>query len=104
MPLGLENSAIPDSVIKSKKTAAGTLLSDARLGSSGGWCASPGAEVYLEVDLSSPHYICAIGTQGHRDPGNEAHVETYKVQLALRDKNYEFYKEKGTIKVCELTA
>lgn len=100
----MENKAIPDSAIQSGSghTSFDTSPSDARLGSAGGWCGILNAEVYLKVDLRFPHVICAIGTQGHSN-GNEEYVETFKIELALKDFKWEYYKENGAITVCILT-
>ena len=99
--LGLENRAIPDSSIESENSD--TSPSDARLGEAEGWCAPGNLNgVYLKVDLWSPHVICAIGTQGNLR-GNVAYVQSYQLELAIKDNNSEFYKENGTIKVCYCT-
>lgn len=100
LPLGLENRAIPDSSIDSENSDSDTSPSDARLGEAKGWC-HPGDLLgsYLKVDLWSPHFICAIGTQGNLR-GDLAYVQSYKLELAIKDDNSEFYKESGTIKVC----
>lgn len=95
-PLGLENKAIPDSAIHSENS---TSPSDARLGAEGGWCAPPVLGVYLKVDLRSPHFICAIATQGNF-MDDKAYVEKYQMELAVKDFKGEFYKENGNIKVC----
>ena len=99
MPLGLENRAIPDYAMQSTNTLNGTSPYDARLSSTGGWCAFPRSEVYLEVNLQSPHFVCAIGTQGGQ---SKDYVKKYKVELANRNSKYEVYKENGIFKVREL--
>lgn len=58
--------------------------SNARLNYTGGpsWCASTSdPDPYLQIDLGSPHVICAVGTQGdhHRDQW----VEKYTVKGSL---------------------
>lgn len=101
-PLGLENKAVPDSALQSSPSSQGTLPSDARLGAARGWCAANVPDVYLKVDLGSPHSICAISTQGLFG-GNVAYITTYKMELALKDFKGEYYKENGVIRVCHLT-
>lgn len=99
-PLGLENKAIPDSSIHSENSDFGSSPSDARLGDAEGWCGpSSVPRIYLKVDLRSPHIICAIGTQGNLRE-NVAYVQSYQLELAVKNYNSEFYKENGTIKVC----
>ncbi|RMX54060.1 hypothetical protein pdam_00013141, partial [Pocillopora damicornis] len=98
MPLGLENRAIPDYAMQSTNTLNGTSPYDARLSSTGGWCAFLRSEVYLEVNLQSPHFICAIGTQGGQ---SKDYVKKYKVELANRNSKYEVYKENGIFKEFE---
>lgn len=99
MPIGLENRAIPDYAMQSTNTLNGTSPYDARLSSTGGWCAFPRSEVYLEVNLQSHHFVCAIGTQGRQ---SKDYVKKYKVELANRNSKYEVYKENGIFKVREL--
>lgn len=100
LPLGLENRAIPDSSIHAENSDFDLSPSDVRLGDAEGWCAlSSVSDVYLKVDLRSPHVICAIGTQGNLR-GDVAYVRKYQLELAVKDNNSEFYKENGIIKVC----
>lgn len=97
----MENRAIPDSSIRADGISAfDTLPSDARLGTTAGWCYSEASNPYLKVDLKSPHFICAIATQGGLDEINRVkYIDNYTIELAIKDFQGEYYKENGTIKV-----
>ena len=100
----MENKAIPDSSIQAGgNSALGTLPSDARLGTTRGWCYVDASKPYLKVDLKSPHFICAIATQGRPHGINQTYIQSYTIEMAIKDSNREYYKENGTIRVCNFT-
>ena len=100
LPLGMENKAIPDTwfYFTSASANPNSSMSDPRLGSSRGWCPIFVGDVYFKINLMAPHFICAIGTQGHSD--SEWYVTTYKIELAIQYSKGEYYMENGIIKVC----
>ena len=66
---------------------------------SGAWCAktnSVGTE-YLQVDLGTVLYVCALATQGYQKEGQR--TTTYKVHLSTDGTNWNIYKEKSIGKV-----
>ena len=100
----MENKAIPDSSIRAGgNDVLGTLPSDARLGTTGGWCYADASKPYLKVDLKSPHFICAIATQGRPGGISQTYIQNYTIELAIKDSKREYYKENGTIRVCYFT-
>ena len=99
----MENKAIPDTWFYFTSASAPSVPSSSfpRLASSGGWCPKfIGGGVYFQINLQSPHFICAIGTQGHSD--SEQYVTAYKIELAIQYSKGEYYMENETIKVCVL--
>ena len=100
--LGMENKAIPDTsfypMAESMSGSGMPLSSYPRLGSTGGWCISPLSPPYFKVSLRVPHFICAIGTQGHSD--TNLYVTAYKIELSIKSSASDYYMENGVIKVC----
>ena len=103
LPLGMENKAIPDtaftySEVRVSLNPAEFDTESPRLGSPGGWCPSSTDNVYFKVNLRAPHFICAIGIQGHS--AADLYVTAYKIELAIKSSQGQYYEESGDIKVC----
>ena len=66
---------------------------------SGAWCANTSSDRtdYLQVDLGTVLYICAVATQGNKKQSQR--TATYKVHLSTDGTNWNIYKEKSIEKV-----
>ena len=62
---------------------------------------NPKAGDWLQIDLGSVVYVCAVATQGN-GYGNDEYVKKYKLRISLDSVNWEYYKEKNAVKVTTL--
>ena len=90
--VGLETDIIPDNNITASSYIDSSPPSAARLGSHVGWCPGNPINAFLQVDLGSAYYICAVATQG-RPEGNFDYVKHYVIQLSLNGKNWTEYEQ-----------
>ena len=99
--LGMENKHIPDGRLTSSTVLnSGTPAKNARLRYSAGgpWCAAESdLAPYLQVDLGSPHVVCAVATQGNSKA--DQWVETYQLQSSTDGTTWTDYKEGGQVRV-----
>ena len=103
MDLGTESESIPDNKIKaSSEKNANTAAKNGRLNSGSSWCAETSDSApYLQIDLQTLHFICAVSTQGN-SPADQW-VKTYKLKLSTDGSTWTDYKEGGQVKVmCEM--
>ena len=65
----------------------------------GAWCAKTPSDRtdYLQVDLGTVLYVCAVATQGNKKQSQR--TTTYKVHLSTDGTNWNIYKEKSIEKV-----
>ena len=65
----------------------------------GAWCAKTNSDRtdYLQVDLGTVLYVCAVATQGNKKQSQR--TTTYKVHLSTDGTNWNIYKEKSIEKV-----
>ena len=96
LDLGMENGTILDEKItaSSKRNTA----KNGRLNSGSSWCAGASdSNPYLQIDLQTPHIICAVSTQGNSKA--DEWVETYTLQSSIDGSSWTNYKEDGVVKV-----
>ena len=91
-PIGLETGTVPDRDITASSYLDSNPPSAARLGSHVGWCPLNLSEVFLQVDLGSAYYICAVATQGHFEQGF-GRLARYAILLSLNGKNWTEYEQ-----------
>ena len=101
LDLGMQSGSIPDKMINaSSELNASTPAKNGRLNYAAGssWCASTNdSNPYLQIDLQTPHIICAVSTQGNTK-GDEW-VETYALQTSRDGKTWIDYKDGGQVEV-----
>ena len=90
------------SILDSNVTASSTLNSgttpakNGRLNYTAGssWCAAAGdSNPYLQIDLHTLHFICAVSTQGNSQA--DEWVETYTLQTSTDGTNWTDYTDSG---------
>ena len=91
-PIGLETGTVPDRNITASSYLDSNPPSAARLGSHVGWCPLNLSKVFLQVDLGSAYYICAVATQGHFEQGFGG-LARYTILLSLNGKNWTEYEQ-----------
>ena len=101
----MESGSIPDSNITASSTLnPATPAKNGRLNLAAGssWCAATNdSNPYLEIDLQTLHFICAVSTQGN----SQAHewVETYTLQTSTDGTTWTDYTDDaGQVKVTDL--
>ena len=89
----MENGLIPNERITASSAYLSTPASFGRLNDvRGSWCAwYEDNNTYLQIDLQSPHVICAVSTQRN--------VKKYTLQSSIDSKTWTDYKENGRVKV-----
>ena len=102
LDLGIGSGSIPDDKITASSVqSARTPAKNGRLGYTAGssWCAEASdPSPYLQIDLQTPHVICAVSTQGNSQ--EDEWVETYTLQSSTDGSNWsDFYDESGQVKV-----
>ena len=102
----MESGSIPDSNITASSTLnSGTLAKNGRLNFAAGssWCAATGdSNPYLQIDLQTLHFICAVSTQGNSQA--DEWVETYTIQTSTDGTNWTDYTDDaGQVKVTYFT-
>ena len=91
-PIGLETGTVPDRNITASSYLDSNPPLAARLGSHVGWCPLNLSKVFLQVDLGSAYYICAVATQGHFEQGF-GRLARYAILLSLNGKNWTEYEQ-----------
>ena len=102
----MESGSIPDSNITASSTLnSGTPAKNARLNFAAGssWCAATSdSNPYLEIDLQTLHFICAVSTQGNSQADDW--VETYTLQTSTDGTIWTDYTNNtGQVKVTYFT-
>lgn len=91
-PIGMETGTVPDRNITASSYLDSNPPSAARLGSHVGWCPLNLSKVFLQVDLGSAYYICAVATQGHFEQGFGS-LARYAILLSFNGKNWTEYEQ-----------
>ena len=102
----MESGSIPDSNITASSTLnSGTPAKNGRLNYTAGssWCAATSdSNPYLQIDLQTLHFICAVSTQGNSQADDW--VETYTLQTSTDGTTWTDYTNKtGQVKVTYFT-
>jgi len=68
------------------------------------WCYNDSVASYLEINLTTPHHICAIETQGVQTSNNETkYVSSYLleafVEVSANCSEWKFYNRTGNVTV-----
>ena len=73
--------------------------SKGRLNGGGAWRPSSNNsdDEYLQIDLGSVYFVCAVATQGN--PNADEWTKTYKIETSLDNVNWDMYQENNTVKV-----
>ena len=97
LDLGMEGGSIPDSnITASSELNANTPATNGRLNYTAGssWCAATGdSNPYLQIDLQTLHFICAVSTQGNSQV--DEWVKTYTLQISTDGTNWTDYTDSG---------
>ena len=98
LDLGMESGSIPDSNITASSTlnSGTTPAKNGRLNYTAGpsWCAAVGdSNPYLQIDLQTLHFICAVSTQGNSQA--DEWVETYTLQTSTDGTCWTNYTDNG---------
>ena len=98
--LGMETFLIPDERISASSELSYHPARDGRLKNlRGAWCADGSHRgEYLQIDLQTPHIICALSTQGHPIWLDEW-VTKYTLQSSIDGIRWTNYTENGQVKV-----
>ena len=100
-PVGVaDRNIIPDDQLTASSTFPAAHPHYGRLNEtreSGHWCAQTTQmdEDYLQVDMGAVQSVCAVATQGPI----LIHTSSYKLQLSIDGKTWNFYKENNNEKV-----
>ena len=95
-PIGMENPSIRNIWITSRDNPS--LSYFPRLNGRFAWCTTK--QTYLQVNLSKPHQLTAIATQGGQDnTGIISWVRKYKLSFFAGPRKEIFYQESGTQQV-----
>ena len=102
----MESGSIPDSNITASSTLnSGTPAKNGRLNFASGssWCAAAGvSNPFLQIDLQTLHFICAVSTQGNSQA--DEWVETYTLQTSADGTTFTDYTNNaGQVKVTYFT-
>ena len=102
----MESGSIPDSNITASSTLnSGTPAKNGRLNYAAGssWCAATSdSNPYLQIDLQTLHFICAVSTQGNSQADDW--VETYTLQTSTDGTTWTDYTNNtGQVKVTYFT-
>ena len=93
----MESGSISDSnITASSELNANTPAKNGRLNYTAGssWCAAAGdSNPYLQIDLQTLHFICAVSTQGNSQA--DEWVETYTLQASTDGTNWTNYTDNG---------
>ncbi|XP_031556342.1 uncharacterized protein LOC116293086, partial [Actinia tenebrosa] len=93
LALGMQNRVMPADKITA---SSGTAGDQARLNYTNGtsWCAMGNdTSPYLQIDLGTPHIICAVSTQG--DHQTKRWVKAFQLNCSDDGKTYHPYRENG---------
>jgi len=101
LDLGMESGSIPDNnITASSRQSASTPASNSRLNFASGssWCAGTSdSNPYLQIDLQTPHIICAVSSQGNSQA--DRWVKEYTLQSSIDGSSWTNYTEIGEVKV-----
>ncbi|XP_068725986.1 uncharacterized protein [Montipora capricornis] len=99
-PVGISNSAVVRNQRFSASSSLGSFLpSKGRLNGASAWIPSStnNNNDYLQIDLGSVYFVCAVATQGN--PSADDWTKTYKVEASLDNANWQMYQENNIVKI-----
>ncbi|XP_068677378.1 receptor-type tyrosine-protein phosphatase T-like isoform X4 [Montipora foliosa] len=102
-PVGISNSAVIHDQRFSASSSLGSSFhpSKGRLNGASAWIPSStnNNNDYLQIDLGSVYFVCAVATQGN--PSEDAYdwTKTYKIETSLDNANWQMYQENNTVKI-----
>ncbi|XP_068725982.1 uncharacterized protein [Montipora capricornis] len=100
-PVGISNSAVIRNQRFSASSSLGSsfLPSKGRLNGASAWIPSStnNNNDYLQIDLGSVYFVCAVATQGN--PSADDWTKTYKIETSLDNVNWQMYQENNVVKV-----
>ncbi|XP_022808474.1 uncharacterized protein LOC111345455 [Stylophora pistillata] len=100
LDLGVGSGTIPDSdITASSNQSINTPAKNGRLNYTSGssWCAGTSdLNPYLQIDLQTPHIICAVSTQGNSQA--DQWVKSYRLQISTNGTTWTDFKEDGQVK------
>ena len=93
-----DSSVISDQRLSASSFGSGSSASDGRLEGSNAWIpANNDNNDFLQIDLGSRYFVCAVATQGN--PNANDWTKTYKIKTSLDNVWRTFYSEGGSEKV-----
>ncbi|XP_068677355.1 uncharacterized protein [Montipora foliosa] len=100
-PVGISNSAVIRDQRFSASSSLGSsfLPSKGRLNGASAWIPSStnNNNDYLQIDLGSVYFVCAVATQGN--PSADDWTKTYKIETSLDNVNWQMYQENNVVKI-----
>ncbi|XP_068677380.1 receptor-type tyrosine-protein phosphatase T-like isoform X2 [Montipora foliosa] len=99
-PVGISNSAVVRNQRFSASSSLGSFLpSKGRLNGASAWIPSStnNNNDYLQIDLGSVYFVCAVATQGNPSAGDW--TKTYKIETSLDNVTWQMYQENNTVKI-----
>ena len=92
------NNDISKQRFSASSSLSGRSPSDGQLGGSNAWIpANNDSNAFLQIDLGSRYFVCAVATQGN--PSANDWTKTYKIKTSLDNVWRTFYPEGGSEKV-----
>ena len=93
-----DSSVISDQRFSASSSLSGRSPSDGRLQGSNAWIpANNDNNAFLQINLGSLYFVCAVATQGN--PNANDWTKTYKIKTSLDNVWRTFYSEGGSEKV-----
>ena len=94
-----DSSIIPDYRFSASSSRGGNEPSEGRLRGSKAWVPSTNnnADDYLQIDLGSVYFVCAVETQGN--PATNEWTKTYKIKISSDNVKWTNYQEGNVEKV-----
>ncbi|XP_068725972.1 receptor-type tyrosine-protein phosphatase T-like isoform X6 [Montipora capricornis] len=100
-PVGISNSTVICNHRFSASSSLGSsfLPSKGRFNGASAWIPSStnNNTDYLQIDLGSVYFVCAVATQGN--PSADDWTKTYKIETSLDNANWQMYQENNTVKI-----
>ncbi|XP_068677366.1 uncharacterized protein [Montipora foliosa] len=100
-PVGVSNSTVIHDQRFSASSSLGSsfLPSKGRLNGASAWIPSStnNSNDYLQIDLGSVYFVCAVATQGN--PSADEWTKTYKIETSLDNVIWQMYRENDIVKI-----
>ncbi|XP_068725970.1 receptor-type tyrosine-protein phosphatase S-like isoform X4 [Montipora capricornis] len=100
-PVEISNSTVIRDQRFSASSSLGSsfLPSKGRLNGASAWIPSStnNNNDYLQIDLGSVYFVCAVATQGN--PSADDWTKTYKIETSLDNVNWQMYQENNVVKI-----